>query len=317
MFFEIFEAWYFYYTGLLYCLYLGSQVLFSAAVMIYRKYKPIDMAAIYGENSYALITGATSGIGKQIAFSLCKRNINVILVSRDAKKLEQVRGELLKAYPRRSVITVQKDFKDSMKEGFHKDLYEQTKNYDISMIINNVGIGYSDTQQIDLFIERKDPAQILEMIYVNILSYTLNHFYFYNKLRQRTKCSLFFDVSSISAYNRVIISNIYSCTKNFNKYISNSLAYMNTDPKVHYLCFTPSLIKTALSDSVIKMLKTSAPGALTTEQAVETIFQFCGLTQSSPGHVIHAVFLCTMEFFMLIDSLAIMRFVHAFWRKNL
>lgn len=315
MFFEFFEAWYFYYTGLICFLYYCSQVLFSAAVMIYRKYMPINLAATYGENSYALITGATSGIGKQMAFSLCRSNINVIIIGRDAVKLEQVRKELLTAYPRRSVITVKKDFKDSMQEGFHKDLFEKTKAYDISMVINNVGMAYVDNKQIDLFIERRNPADLLEMIYVNTLSYTLNHFYFYNKLRNRTRCSLFLDVSSSAAFNRIPIINIYGCTKNFNRYLTNSLAYANTDPKVHFLSYTPSVVITKMSESFLKILKTRGLGTLTAEQAVETILQFCGLTQSTAGHVSHALMMSLLQFLAAIDNLGIMWLMHVVLRK--
>jgi short-subunit dehydrogenase len=315
MFFEFFEAWYFYYTGLFYCIYLCGQVLFSAAVMVYRTYKPIDFPATYGPNSYALITGATSGIGKQMAFSLCKRGINVIVVGRDPKKLQETRAELLAAFPGRSIVTVVKDFKESMKEGFHKDLYEQTKSYDVSMVINNVGVSYSENIKSNVFIERGDPVEIIDIINVNILSYTLNHFYFYNRFRQRTHCSLFLDVSSINAFNRFVMLNTYSCTKGFNKYLSNSLAYMNTDPKIHFLCFTPAAVDTPAFKNTSKELKMSVPLVLTTERAVESILMFCGITKNSAGHPLHAIIKCAMEALMLIDKLVVMKVPNFILRK--
>ena len=42
----------------------------------------------------ALVTGASSGIGKKIAIELAKRNYDLILVSRDEEKLKEVQKEI-------------------------------------------------------------------------------------------------------------------------------------------------------------------------------------------------------------------------------
>ena len=42
----------------------------------------------------ALVTGASSGIGRDIAKELAKRNIDLILVSRDLDKLKQVKDQI-------------------------------------------------------------------------------------------------------------------------------------------------------------------------------------------------------------------------------
>jgi 17beta-estradiol 17-dehydrogenase / very-long-chain 3-oxoacyl-CoA reductase len=41
----------------------------------------------YGENSWALITGASDGIGKGFAIELAKQNFNLILIARNSEKL--------------------------------------------------------------------------------------------------------------------------------------------------------------------------------------------------------------------------------------
>ena len=45
---------------------------------------------------YALITGATSGIGKEFAFALGKKGINLILTGRRKDKLEEIRKGISK-----------------------------------------------------------------------------------------------------------------------------------------------------------------------------------------------------------------------------
>ena len=47
------------------------------------------------ENTYALVTGATSGIGLEISINLAKRGYNLILVSRTTDKLDQTSKKLI------------------------------------------------------------------------------------------------------------------------------------------------------------------------------------------------------------------------------
>ena len=47
-----------------------------------------DLKKRYGENSWAVITGSTSGIGAAFASQLAQQNFNLILVSRSTAKLE-------------------------------------------------------------------------------------------------------------------------------------------------------------------------------------------------------------------------------------
>lgn len=53
--------------------------------------------------SWALVTGASDGIGKGFARELCARGVNVILHGRNERKLERVREEILAEWPERQV----------------------------------------------------------------------------------------------------------------------------------------------------------------------------------------------------------------------
>lgn len=52
--------------------------------------KRVDMKARYGEGSWALVTGASDGIGKEYSLQLAKEGFNICLVSRTRSKLEAV-----------------------------------------------------------------------------------------------------------------------------------------------------------------------------------------------------------------------------------
>ena len=56
--------------------------------------------------SWALVTGATDGIGKAFADELLGRGFNVLLHGRNSEKLERVRKEMAAKFPKRSVDIV-------------------------------------------------------------------------------------------------------------------------------------------------------------------------------------------------------------------
>ena len=81
----------------------------------------------------ALITGATSGIGRDMAVILAKQGIDLVIASRDTKKMNQL--------ARRLPVNVKIVTVDLSKEEDCYRLYEETKNENIDILINNAGFG--------------------------------------------------------------------------------------------------------------------------------------------------------------------------------
>ena len=101
----------------------------------------------------ALITGASQGIGKEMAFILSKKGYHIIVVARDRKKLE----DTFKNIKNCTII----DMDLSITKNWYK-LYEQAKNIDI--LINNAGYGIFGNF-LDTNVEKE-----LNMIDLNIKS---------------------------------------------------------------------------------------------------------------------------------------------------
>ena len=102
----------------------------------------------------ALITGASSGIGKEIAYYLAKKGIDLILVARSIDKLEEIKDKVDV-----SVKTIKLDLANE-KNVFK--LYMLTKDENIDILINNAGFGL-----FGLF-WKTDLERELEMINVNV-----------------------------------------------------------------------------------------------------------------------------------------------------
>ncbi len=81
----------------------------------------------------ALITGASSGIGKEMAYILHKKGYELILVARRSEKLE----ELKRIFGEKTIIIKA----DLSKETEIFSLFEKVKNENIALVINNAGFG--------------------------------------------------------------------------------------------------------------------------------------------------------------------------------
>ena len=82
----------------------------------------------------ALITGASSGIGRDIARELSKKGYDLVLVSRDEKKLNKVKEELEKENVKIEIISTDLSIEENCKE-----IHKNVKNVDI--LVNNAGFG--------------------------------------------------------------------------------------------------------------------------------------------------------------------------------
>ncbi|MFV0314603.1 MAG: SDR family NAD(P)-dependent oxidoreductase, partial [Anaerotignum sp.] len=81
----------------------------------------------------ALVTGASGGIGRDIALVLSQMGYDLILVSRDVEKMERVKKKLPT-----QVQIIGADL--SSQEACFK-LYETVKDQDIDILVNNAGFG--------------------------------------------------------------------------------------------------------------------------------------------------------------------------------
>ena len=73
---------------------------------------------------YALITGASSGIGEEFARQLAAQGWSLILVARSQDKLEKVRGELMSAHMGIDVVAIPLDLTTA---GAPADLFQRTQ----------------------------------------------------------------------------------------------------------------------------------------------------------------------------------------------
>ena len=103
----------------------------------------------------ALITGASSGIGRDIAKELSQKGYDLILVARNLEKLNEVKEKL-----ETNIETVSMDISNPDN---CKQLYEKYK--DIDILVNNAGVGDCG------YFDKTNLEKELQMINTNIVAY--------------------------------------------------------------------------------------------------------------------------------------------------
>jgi uncharacterized protein len=171
---------------------------------------------------YAMITGASSGIGKAMAFELAKKQINLILVARREAELKAIKKELEDQFH----IDVVLKFTDISSVENCKTLHQETLQYSPEIVINNAGFG-----RVGLFSEI-DLESELKMIDTNIVAVqTLTKLYV-NSMQKGT----ILNVASIAGMLPTPLMATYSATKayvlNFSRAVNFELKKNNRPIKV-------------------------------------------------------------------------------------
>jgi len=179
----------------------------------------------------ALITGASSGLGRSMAKYLDTLKIDLILVGRDKEKLETLQKELKV----KSKIVIA-DLSDLTKV---KEVYILTRSEDIDILINNAGFGlFGEFHETDINKE-------LEMIDTNIRAVHLLTKLFLRDMKKKNS-GYIMNVASMAAFGPGPLMATYYATKAYvnslTEAISEELRRSNSSVSVSSLC--PGPVKT-------------------------------------------------------------------------
>lgn len=176
----------------------------------------------------ALITGASSGIGRDIAFVLANKGYDLILVARRTELLEQLKSKLST-----NVEIITSDLSDE-KQCF--ELYEKTKDENIDILVNNAGFGVFGE-----FVS-SDVDRELEMINVNIKAVHILTKLFLKDFVAKDRGHIL-NVASIAAFYAGPLLSGYYASKNYvlrlSQAISEELKSKKSNVKISVLCPGP------------------------------------------------------------------------------
>lgn len=163
----------------------------------------------------ALITGASGGIGYEIAKIAASNNINLVLVSRNKDKLDQIRKDLKEKYQVKIWIFAH----DLSNTDTLPELVDEIDNLglEINILINNAGLGdygkYTETS----------PGKEMEMLNLNILALSYLTKVFYRRMVHAGNGRIL-NLSSIAGFMPGPYMSVYYATKAYVQSFTEALA---------------------------------------------------------------------------------------------
>jgi len=199
------------------------------------------------KKKFILITGASTGIGLEMAKQLASKKYNLILVARSEEKLKVLKQELEKTDP----VTIHIISKDLSKTENVTELFHEIQdlNLEVEILVNNAGIGlYGDFTKTSLDEE-------LKMINLNISSLVALSKLFSQEM-VKNKSGKIMNVASILSFLPFPYYSVYSATKTFVLAFSETLAAELKNYGITVTALCPGPIDTPFTKP--EMLNTNA-----------------------------------------------------------
>lgn len=209
----------------------------------------------------ALITGASSGIGYNMAKYLNSMGYSLILVARDKEKLQKIQKELSG-----EVKIVVADLSNESKL---KELYVLCKNDNIDILINNAGFGlFGEFTETDLNKE-------LEMIDVNIKAVHILTKLFLKDMKKRNK-GYILNVSSAASFQAGPLMATYYATKSYVTKLTLAIyeELRRDKSNVHISCLCPGPVNTNFNNVAnVQFSMKSLSSEYVARYAIDKMFQ--------------------------------------------
>lgn len=185
---------------------------------------------------YALITGASKGIGKEFAVSLAKRKYNLLLIARSESLLKELAEELQKKYG----VSVNYKAIDLSAANAANDIISwcKTGGYDVNVLINNAGYGLHGA------FEKVSLTEQLNMMELNMnCMVQLTHLAL-PLLRKYQGKSYVMNIASTAAYQSVPYLGVYSATKSFVLSFTRAIRQELKGSNISVTCLSPGAVET-------------------------------------------------------------------------
>ena len=186
-----------------------------------------------------LLTGASSGIGKAMAYEYAQRGKDLILIARSEDKLIEIAKDLEKKYRIKSWVFAQDLTKPEAVDKIFN--FTKTNGINVTYLINNAGFGlYGEYNKID-------PEKEAAMLSLNIIALTsLTKKYL--PLMEQENYGKIMNVASIAALNPVPFMATYGASKAYVLSFTEAIATEYAKKGIQVMCLLPGYTATKFQD---------------------------------------------------------------------
>lgn len=172
--------------------------------------KSLSLVPRYGD--WALITGASSGIGVSLAREIAADGMNVVLSARRKDRLTSLAGDLERDFDVQTRVVAA----DLAERSGQTALLDGVADLEIGLLVNNAGLGYAG--RFDLL----DGEQLRRLVSVNCEAPLVLTHALVQGMRERGRGGVFF-TGSIAGRQPLPLHAVYAATKAFDSFLAEAL----------------------------------------------------------------------------------------------
>ncbi|MFD2669990.1 SDR family NAD(P)-dependent oxidoreductase [Marinicrinis sediminis] len=217
----------------------------------------------------ALITGASTGIGREYAFALAEKGYDLVLVARSRDKLDALAHELKKTYKRNIHVIV----KDLSIASAPEEIYVELKDrqWQIDMLINNAGAGSTGQLLERSLVQNQQQVMLNVNAVVN-----MTHLFLQDMVARKQGDVI--NVASMASFQPIPYMSIYAATKSFVLSFTEGLHEEYSQHGIRVIAVCPGNTQTQFFDQAPDSIKVGKMRS--SRQVVETSFKGLRRNQS-------------------------------------
>jgi uncharacterized protein len=186
---------------------------------------------------WALVTGASSGLGAEYTRQLAAKGLNIVLVARRKDRLDSLADEIGAAHRIDTRIIAA----DLTASGQCARVISETEDLEVGLLVNNAGYGLSG------YYHQLDPDKQVKMTVLNCVVPVLLTNHYLPAMLERGRGGLIF-LASTAGYQATASFGTYGATKAFNLMLGESLWKEYGRQGVDSLAVSPGFTRTEFTD---------------------------------------------------------------------
>lgn len=255
--------------------------------LIWRFIRPAADLKRYGAKggAWALVTGASDGIGKGFAFECASKGFNVILMSRTKDKLDTIGEEIEKSFDvATKIVAIDASTPDAALK-----VFQQVQDMDIRLLVNNVGVQSS----LPTVLAEQSEEDIKRTIDVNVfftthLTSLLIPILKKNAIKSKGKSAII-NLSSVLSFVPSPMLSVYAASKAYNDQFSRCMSSELAGEGIDVLSVTPYYVASSMTG-----IKRTSISVIAPRHLARLSLQYIGHCFSLSPYWFHAV----MQFVM-------------------
>ncbi|EFN85483.1 very-long-chain 3-oxoacyl-CoA reductase [Harpegnathos saltator] len=258
---------------------ISLRIFIKASLLTWRKLIAPSLGFgidLRTQGKWAVVTGATDGLGKAFAKALAEKGLDIVLVSRSMSKLKDVAAEIKQKYGVETRV-VEADLTEG--QTVYAEIAKVTEDLEVGVLVNNAGTSY-DHPELFTNVSEEVLAKILQL---NVAGVTGVARALLPGMMKRKK-GVVINVSSMAAAIPSPYLSVYAASKAYINKLSADLAAEAGPRGITVQCVLPGPVATKMS-----RIKRSTWMAPTPEKFVEASLKTVGIESHTTGYPPHSL----------------------------